>query len=70
MIQGRYRIFGGMRIGRGNKYSQISCHSAAVTTTIPTRPDLELNPISSNDKPATNPLGRGTVNCAWDGRNM
>jgi hypothetical protein len=53
---------GGM-IGRGKKYSEKTCPSAALSTTNPTCcPDA--NPSRRGGKPATNRLSYGT---AWDG---
>jgi hypothetical protein len=44
------------------KYSEKTCHSATLSTTNPTLPDLGSNPGSRVGKPATNRLGYGT---AW-----
>jgi hypothetical protein len=47
---------GGMRIGRGNKYSENNFSSATLTTTVPTWPDMRWNQGRRDGKPMTNRL--------------
>jgi hypothetical protein len=56
-----YGAVGGMRIGRGNKYSEKICPNGTSTTTNPTRPHLGSNPGRRSGKPAINRLTYDTT---------
>jgi hypothetical protein len=51
----------GMRIGRGTKDLGKTCPSATLSTTNPTRPDLNSNPSRCGGNPVTNLLSYGTA---------
>jgi hypothetical protein len=61
MIDDECGAVGGMRIGRGNQYSEKTCPSVSLSTTNPTRPDLGSNSGRCGGKPATNRLSYGTA---------
>jgi hypothetical protein len=52
---------GGMKIGRGNKYSEKTFRSAILSTTNSTWLDPGLNPGRRGGKPATNRLSYGAA---------
>jgi hypothetical protein len=54
-------LFGGMKIGRGNRSTQRKPAPTPLSTTNPTWPDPGLNPGRRGGKPATNRLSYGAA---------